>query len=668
MKKLFIIILLTALNTNTYGQAPPLERLISIQLNNERLDDALDKIGKVGGFTFSYNPTDFEVGKRVSLNADNQPIRGIMNGIFQETARFKSKNNYIIIQKNKPKEKEDFFVMGYVLDGETGLKIEKASIYEPVSLASAVTNQYGYYRIKLSSEMNNHNLMVRKANYVGEKVTLKTKQDKYINITLLPIKPIEIIKQEPPQPIQTKIEIQIEPIKPIVFRQDTLPEKKIDSLKIPPSVIEKEVSPEKDGFEDRLQGLQSEIDDFKNTVIRWFLNAKQAIHTDNIGDTLHRPFQISLMPYLGTNHTLSGNVINDVSVNVIAGYSLGNRILEVGGVANIVRGNVSGLQAAGVVNLVGKDTKGIQAAGTLNLVGRDFSGVQASGFSNINVGNTNGIQATGFGNVVVKDLTGVQASGFGNIVAGSMKLGVQATGTINIVGKNANGIQASGVFNLTGENFKGIQVTGGVNIVGKTLNGLQVGTVNISKKVKGGMQIGVLNFSGENRGLPIGLLSFVGRGGYKRLEINADELNISNLTFKTGVPALYNIFTVGYNWNIPNKPTWSYGYGLGTAVKFSKRFWMDLSVTSSVLNPQWGSNSYTNTLNKAALGLEMHITRHVAFFVAPTVNLHFSDEYNIDLGSYRLPKSEPRDVTVFQRDMKMTTWVGYQAGLRICSR
>ncbi|MCU0324135.1 MAG: hypothetical protein MUF45_02640 [Spirosomaceae bacterium] len=647
----FVLLTITAI-----AQAPPLERIVTIRVNNERLDNTLKQISNAANFTFSYNPSDIEVSKKVSLNAPNQTVREVLTTIFENSVRFKSRGNYVILQKTETKENDDFFVMGYVSDGETGLKIERVSIYEPISLASAVTNQYGYYRIKISSELNNVNLLVRKQNYEGEKVAIKSKQDKVINIKLSPIKVAEAKK------IATPVEI----IRPISIKYDTIPEKKLDSIPsiiIPPTIEEKTETNNDNLFK---YNYRKDFDYIQNRLTDWFLTAKQAIHEQNVGDTLYRPFQVSLFPFVGTNHTLSGNVINDFSLNIIAGYSLGVRVLEMGAVANLVKGNVNGGQFSGVINLVGQDVTGLQGAGFLNLVGREMYGVQGAGFANINVGLAKGMQASGFTNIAAKNFSGVQGTGFANLVARNMPVGVQGAGFANFVGGNANGVQASGGLNFVGGNLRGVQASGGLNIVGGNLQGFQVGVFNFANKVKSGMQVGVFNYSKENKGLPIGVLSFVSKGGYKRLEINTDEVNLLNVTFKTGIPAFYNILTAGYNFNIEGRPGWSYGYGIGTARRFNKLFWMDLNLVSSAL--EFWNRGEVNNIHKLSLALEFHLSRRLALFVAPTANLHLSNVAKLDFDNYGLPKSQPKDVRVFGNDLQMTSWIGFQGGIRICNR
>lgn len=660
MKKLLSFFLLLSI-TQVFAQSrPPLERIISIKISNERLDNVLKSIANAGNFSFSYNPSEFSVEKQVSVSAQNQAVREVLNDIFGNTATFKNRNNYIILKKTSEEPQKDFFVMGYVSDGETGLKIEKASIYEPVTLASAVSNQYGYYRLKIPKELNNVNLLVRKQNYQDERVLIRSKQDKTLNIKLLAI---------PKLPKVDTI------ARLISFKIDSLPNKKLDSLPVIQPIITK-IEPREERDSIIIEIPKFDYQEYWNTtkeqllitqkrLTDWFISTKQNIHLDNVRDTIYRPAQISFLPFIGTNHYLSGNVINNISVNIIGGYSLGVRSLEIGGFLNIVRGKVYGIQASGFANLVGQDVKGIQVAGFGSVNGRNFYGVQASGFGNLNGGSTGGIQVAGFGNASLKNFSGIQAAGFGNFVLQDAHTSIQTAGFGNIIIGSGNGLQIAGFGNFTGKDFKGIQMAGTANYVGGAMSGSQISLFNFAQKAKNGYQIGLFNFAKESENsIPIGLLSFAGKGGYKRLELSTDEINWFNLTFKTGVKRFYNILTAGYNFGLADKPNFSIGYGLGTAWKLNRTFWMNFDIVSSHIqqnNNYWNLNQHS----KASLGLEIHATRHLALFVSPTFNFLASKSEGIDLGKLNNWKTSEKQGYYFGEKATLTSWVGVQAGIRV---
>ena len=660
MKKLLTFFLLLTITQVFAQNHPPLERIISIKISNERLDNALKNIASAGNFSFSYNPDEFSVEKRISVSAQNLAIREILSDIFGNTATFKNRNNHIILKKASEEPQKDFFVMGYVSDGETGLKIEKASIYEPVTLASAVSNQYGYYRLKIPKELNNVNLLVRKQNYQDERILIRSKQDKILNIKLLSTQKL------------TKVDTIA---RLISFKIDSLPNKKLDSLPVIQPVITKiEPIETKDSiiieiprfdYQEYWNTAKQQLQITQRRLTDWFITTKQNIHLDNIRDTIYRPAQISFLPFIGTNHYLSGNVINNVSINIIGGYSLGVRSLEIGGFFNVVRGKVYGIQAAGFANLVGQDVKGVQMAGFGSVNGQNFYGVQASGFGNLNGGSTGGIQMAGFGNASLKNFSGIQAAGFGNFVLQDAHVSIQTAGFGNVTLGNTGGLQIAGFANYNGKNLKGIQIAGTANFVGGTLSGIQISILNYAKKAKSGYQIGVFNFAKENENsIPIGLLSYAGKGGYKCIEVSADEVNWFNLTLKTGVKRFYNILTTGYNFGMVNKPDFSLGYGLGTAWKLNRTFGMNFDVVSSHIQQR---DNYWNLRqhSKASLGLEIRANRHIALYVSPTINFLASKDEGIDLGKLNNWKISDKQGYYLGKKANLTSWVGIQGGIRI---
>jgi hypothetical protein len=75
----------------------------------------------------------------------------------------------------------------------------------------------------------------------------------------------------------------------------------------------------------------------------------------------------------------------------------------------------------------------------------------------------------------------------------------------------------------------------------------------------------------------------VGKGnGYKRFEVAIDEIQSANITFKTGVPAFYNILTLGSNF-VRAYELVNIGYGFGRAYKLGGRWMMNTDVTSGLM-------------------------------------------------------------------------------------
>ncbi|MBK9047322.1 MAG: hypothetical protein IPL74_11565 [Bacteroidetes bacterium] len=282
----------------------------------------------------------------------------------------------------------------------------------------------------------------------------------------------------------------------------------------------------------------------------------------NISDTIYREFQASIIPFVGTNGELCGNVINKYSFNLFGGYSLGTQAIELAGFFNLNRGDVSDVQLAGFLNMTGGKVKGVQAAGFVNLVRGDVNGVQAAGFVNTTWSNFKGAQFAGYVNVVKGNVDGAQFAGFVNCTLDSMK-----------------GFQAAGFCNYVGGTMKGTQLSGFVNVARGHLKGTQIGFLNYAKTVKGS-QIGFLNFTDTSEGIPVGFLSFV-KSGYHKIEIGTDELLPLNISLRTGVNAFHNILSAGINPGTGDTLLWNFGYGFGTTYKITPKTAIDFDITSS---------------------------------------------------------------------------------------
>src|SRR5690606_9977029 len=63
-------------------------------------------------------------------------------------------------------------------------KLPDASIYEPGTLVSTVSNQYGYYKIRLPVNSEKLYLEIRKEAYAGRSVAIVGRRDAFLTIAL----------------------------------------------------------------------------------------------------------------------------------------------------------------------------------------------------------------------------------------------------------------------------------------------------------------------------------------------------------------------------------------------------------------------------------------------------------------------------------------------------
>ena len=402
------------------------------------------------------------------------------------------------------------------------------------------------------------------------------------------------------------------------------------------------------------------------------------------------PFNISFWPGFSIGESLARGrkIINQFSINVLAGsaarlqgiefgsvwndYTEDIQGLQFSGVANTVRGSGVGLQCAGVVNLMGDRFRGVQASGVVNVVDGLFYGMQNAGVANLVRGRTEGFQAAGVTNLVYDAVQGVQAGGVFNLAYGTVE-GAQIAGVVNLAGGSVSGVQVGGVYNHARGDFTGVQVGGVVNITEGSLEGLQVaGVINVADEVADGVQIGVINVANEQRGLPIGLVTIARNRPYMRFEVSAGEVFLPRFSFKLGVDYFYNIYSLG---KLPgDRNRWAYGAGFGTEIPL--RSFITLNIEGMTHQELWIDEErarhflYTdrvNLLNQLKFILGLRLSRRLALFIGPTFNV-LVEGHNKDRDD--LAGSIAPSWTVFERDAlgrrnrDVKAWVGFSAGVR----
>jgi hypothetical protein len=416
--------------------------------------------------------------------------------------------------------------------------------------------------------------------------------------------------------------------------------------------------------QERVATLADSVAEKLRRFWRTEIKAPQSVNMLNITDSLHRVTQVSLLPFIGTNHALSGNTINDYSFNIFGGYALGVRKLEIGGLFNIDRGDIEGTQLAGLFNAVGGSSHGVQLAGLVNFNWSGTEKFSAAGGLNITHGRSRGVHLAGVGNLIMGEQHGPHLAGVYNFSTRSAGP-AQVAGVMNFVGGNHVGGQASGILNFAAGNVTGAQVGGILNFTAKRVTGAQVaGVLNYATKVHGA-QVGIVNIADSVKGIPIGILSFVVKG-YHQLEFSADEIFYTNVAFRTGVHHFYNIFTAGAKPATfgDDQTYWTAGYGLGTAPRLSPRVRLNADITANQLFTGYTLDAL-NLVSKLYAGIEYHPLPKLGLIAGVTLNAHYTDntyaEYP-ELFTHYKPKILYEEN--YTNDINVKMWLGAKVGIR----
>lgn len=559
---------------------PYLERPVNLAVTDQPIAAVFKSISEQTSVVFSY--TLFNDQKKISINCYNKPLRTVLSELLSTSnCLYKVKDKYIIIKCSEDANDPVYsMASGYVYNAVDSSKIDRASIYIEKTKQSSLTNEDGYFIISCPETSPKIVLSIAKADYYDT------------TITVYNLKESSVVVYLHPRPVKKEIVPVPEPVKS-------------DS-----SVAEKKDS------------VYTEQTDF----LKKFRKNFKTFNTNfkNITDTLFSGFSVSLIPYISTNRLLSINTVNKYSLNILAGYSKGVDVIEIGGIVNIDDGNVRYLQMAGIGNIVsGK-----------------FSGLQMGGIFNINRKRTNGLQIGGIYNE-----------------AHSMN-GFQVAGILNLTRDHFSGMQISGLINRA-DTLSGFQLAGWLNDA-ECVRGVQMsGFINYAKDFRG-VQLGFLNFADTCTGAPIGFLSFVTKG-YHKIELAADELYFGTLSFGTGSDYFHNIFLGGIN--LMQSDIWTYGYGIGTGYRIAKKWNICLDGTAQQIQSS-NMEISLSLLNRLFLGVEYVPFRKLSIGIGPTYNVMVADV----TGDYYQPVADILPATFLynqtHNDVNVKTWVGAKLSVK----
>lgn len=599
-QRLTILLLFMSFATHVLAQSP-LDRQITISFDGNSIPQCLNDLSSWGDISFSYNP-DLIPKRSVSATYTNTPVSYILQDMLGSSFQYKVRGSYIILQYQKPDEnQEDIEFSGEIVDAKTGQKLTGTSIYDVSSLTATLSDNSGAYFLKTFGDPSQLALAVSKENY----------RDTIIQIT------------------NKKAPLKIE-LTPLGKVPQALKASPVDSVKL----------------------------------VRFLVPDKGRQHMKNISLQEKRPFQISFLPVLGTNGLLAGNITNDFSLNVIAGYNGGVDGFELGGMVNIIRRDMNGVQIGGFANIVGGKTNGMQLAGFSNVNLEEVNGLQFAGFSNtskeanaqvagfLNTGRDHDLQLSGFGNIASGESRGAQISGAFNTNTKHVD-GLQLSGIFNTARDSK--IQISGIFNLTrNTSFQ----TGGIfNFANGEVKGVQVaGIFNYAREVRG-VQIGLINIANKTEnGFALGLLNFI-KDGFHRVEADHNDLTDINISYKSGISKFYTSVSAGI---APSKNIWSYGLGLGTEVPIKEKFYTDVEISLH--------NLQSTGSHIAGISNDYRLNWSVGYLLLPELSLNAGPVLHF----YHFNPENPEDASFSDRFGKTSLfersrgnglhkiWVGYR--------
>lgn len=362
-----------------------LYRQISLHEVQQRpVSEVLEKLSENGKFHFSYRSDRVPTDSTVSLPAFQGTLHDFLVQLLGQEYDFKELSDYVVIRHTPHRltpaieigaaSGQALVVQGQVTDANTQQGVANVSIYDKYSLASTLSDRDGHFKLEIKKP--------------DPTVWMNISKENYRDTTLVILMPVEVNNHK----------------LPIIFRYHP--------------------------------GYNGHIPLLETWLGRFFSNSRQRFQQLNVGSFFaERPYQLSLLPGLGTHGFSNNRVFNNVSVNVIGGHGGGVNGVEVSGMFAVNELDVARFQAAGLFNLVGGGVQGVQLAGGFNRVIGSLAGLQVAGLYNAVGKHMKGMQVAGIVNRA-ETVQGVQLAGLVNIADSSD----YPIGLINLVRKGTKSL------------------------------------------------------------------------------------------------------------------------------------------------------------------------------------------------------------------------------------
>ncbi len=357
-----LMLLVACFGVRTASAQNKLEYTISLNIKQIKIATLLTEIGKRGGFFFSYGSDMVPADSLVTVNVSNKPIRLLLDQLFNNDVAYKEAPGYIILRpapnrlKLMPDAADDaetaFNISGYVVDDETGAPVRYASVYENRLLVSTLTDDRGYFKLKLKS--------------VGA-ITLTVSKEMYKDTSVSFLSKVTVVLKNTN----------------FGYAADT------GASQLNRSWLGRLL------ISSKLRQQSANIGQFiTNVPVQTSFIPGWGNHGLMSGQIVNK-FSLNI---------LSGYSAGVDGLELAGLYNLNKndvRYVQVAGLFSVVGGNFKGVQLAGLDNKVYKDVKGVQVAGLFNRVD-NAAGVQLAGIANINKNVSSGVQVAGILNIARK--------------------------------------------------------------------------------------------------------------------------------------------------------------------------------------------------------------------------------------------------------------------------
>ncbi len=193
IKKLYIItFILLSYGISLYAQSDVLDKEIKYRAINRDLSNVLVDLSKKSEINIVFNINQIPE-KNISFYSPGYSLKNILDYLLKDTGlKYELINKQIVIYKPEERKKANYILKGYITDIQTGEKLVYTNVYLPDFSKGTISNEYGFYSIKLAGGENV--LIFSYLGYQNKRIKINLKKDTLLNVTLNP-KPAKLLNE-----------------------------------------------------------------------------------------------------------------------------------------------------------------------------------------------------------------------------------------------------------------------------------------------------------------------------------------------------------------------------------------------------------------------------------------------------------------------------------------
>lgn len=175
---IYILIFIASVASRTLAQQPVLKKVLSVDIENQTLEQALKELSEKSNIYFSYSHNMVSLTKNISLSAHNKTVEDILTELFSETdIQFMTHADQVIL-KPRTRENKHINLTGKVIDEKTGLPVNYATIQVVNTTIGTIADIEGYFELIINKSNQNDTLTISSLGYETVYLTAALLADK----------------------------------------------------------------------------------------------------------------------------------------------------------------------------------------------------------------------------------------------------------------------------------------------------------------------------------------------------------------------------------------------------------------------------------------------------------------------------------------------------------